>query len=177
LIFNGEIYHGVDGSAGEIGHICVEPDGVPCGCGSNGCLEQYASATAIVRIAREMSAEFPGSPLSGLPELTALDLFTAARKGDMLASEAFRSVARYLGIALAGLVNVLNPEMIVIAGGMAAGWELLTDNVRAELEKRAFREPAERAKLVPAKLGDDAGILGAARLAYLSRKFSTQQFV
>ncbi len=169
LILNGEPYRGVDGTAGEIGHICVEPEGVECGCGSRGCLEQYASATAIVRIARELLTAFPGSELNGKESFDSRELFESSMRSDPLAVEAFQITSRYLGIAMAGLVNVLNPEMIVIGGGMAGAWEIMNDPVNREIRQRAFRTPAERVRLVAAKLGDDAGIFGAARVALLSR--------
>jgi glucokinase len=170
IILNGSTLRGPDWSAGEIGHICVEPLGPPCGCGSNGCVEQYSSATAIVRMAREIMGNYPASELRGKPELSAFDVYEAGKSGDELAGEVFRLMGQYLGIALAGLINVLNPEVIVIGGGVAAGWDLFIGHVRDEIEKRAYCEPAKRAKLVRALLGDDAGILGAARVAFGSGK-------
>jgi glucokinase len=165
LILDGHLYRGVDGSAGEIGHIVVEPDGHPCGCGSTGCVEQYSSATAIVRIAKELIPEYPGTPLSNFDELTPLEVYNAGLAGDALSLEVFRRVGRYLGIALGGLVNVLNPEAIVIGGGASAGWDLFVEPLQAEIKARAFRQPAERVRLMRSDLGDDAGILGAAHLA------------
>jgi glucokinase len=170
IILNGSTLRGPDWSAGEIGHICVEPLGPPCGCGSNGCVEQYSSATAIVRMAREIKGNYPASELHGKPQLSAFDVYEAGKSGDELAGEVFRLMGQYLGIALAGLINVLNPEVIVIGGGVAAGWDLFIGHVRDEIEKRAYCEPAKRAKLVRALLGDDAGILGAARVAFGSGK-------
>lgn len=158
IIIDGKILRGPDWSAGEVGHICVEPLGPPCGCGSHGCVEQFASATAISRISEEL----------GRPGQTAFDIFEAAKRGDEVAGEVFRKMGGYLGIALSGLINVLNPEVIVIGGGVAAGWELFISHVRDEIGRRAYSEPARRARLVPALLGDDAGILGAARTAFLS---------
>jgi glucokinase len=166
IILNGSTLRGPDWSAGEIGHICVEPLGPPCGCGSNGCVEQYSSATAIVRMAREIMGNYPASELHGKSELSAFDVYEAGKSGDELAGEVFRLMGQYLGTALAGLINVLNPEVIVIGGGVAAGWDLFIGHVRDEIEKRAYCEPAKRAKLVRALLGDDAGILGAARVAF-----------
>lgn len=165
IILNGELYRGIDGTAAEIGHICVEPEGRQCGCGSRGCFEQYASATAISQTAAELLEDYPDSPLHGSAQLDAYDIYNSGKDGDPLALEAFRRMGYYLGIGLAGLVNVLNPEIIVIGGGAAAGWELFAERMRAELDKRAFQQPAERVKLLRAALGDDAGILGAARLA------------
>jgi glucokinase len=170
IILNGSTLRGPDWSAGEIGHICVEPLGPPCGCGSNGCVEQYSSATAIVRMAREIRESYPASELHGKSGLSAFDVYEAGKSGDELAAEVFRLMGQYLGIALAGLINVLNPEVIVIGGGVAAGWDLFIGHVRDEIEKRAYCEPAKRAKLVRALLGDDAGILGAARVAFGSGK-------
>lgn len=170
IILNGTTLRGPDWSAGEIGHICVEPLGPACGCGSNGCVEQYSSATAIVRMAREIMGNYPGSELRGKLELSAFDVYEAGKSGDELAGEVFRLMGQYLGIALAGLINVLNPEVIVIGGGVAAGWDLFIGHVRQEIERRAYCEPAKRAKLVRALLGDDAGILGAARVAFGSGK-------
>ncbi len=166
IMIDGSPLRGKDGTAGEIGHICVEPFGVKCGCGSWGCVEQYSSASAIVRMAGELDAEYPASALRGKRDLSSVDIYEAGKTGDELALEVFRRMGFYLGITLAGLVNVLNPELIVIGGGTAAGWDLFIDHTREQIGKRAFRQPAERAKLVRAELGDDAGILGAARLAF-----------
>lgn len=156
LIINGSPFRGKDGTAGELGHVCVEPQGVPCGCGGKGCIEQYASATAIVRMACE----------AGMDAKTSFDVFNEAVAGNPDAIAVFKKMGSYLGIGIASLINVLNPEMVVIGGGVAAAWELFARTVSDEIRERSFREPAERAKIVRAKLGDDAGILGAARSAF-----------
>lgn len=169
IIIDGKILHGVDGTAGEIGHICVEPLGAPCGCGSRGCIEQYSSATAVVRLTRELENQYPKSILQNKTRLTSLDVYDAGKQGDDLALEVFRQMGFYLGIALGGLINVLNPEVIVIGGGAAAGWDLFIGHLEDQIHKRSFREPAERAKLVRAELGDDAGILGVAYQALNTR--------
>ncbi len=166
VIINGAVLRGVDGTAGEIGHICVEPYGAPCGCGSRGCVEQYASASAVVRLTREMEPRYPKSVLQNKVRLTSADVYEAGRNGDELALEVFRQVGFYLGIALADVINLLNPEVIVIGGGAAAGWDLFIHHVEDQIRSRAFLEPGMRAKLVRAVLGDDAGILGAARIAF-----------
>ena len=165
LIIEGQLYRGVDGTAGEIGHVAVEPEGHPCGCGSRGCLEQYSSAIGIRRLLTELSSKFPESPLSGNVDATPLMVYEQGLKGDALSLEVFRVFGTYLGIALGGLVNVLNPEAIVLGGGVSAGWDLFVGHVRSEISKRAFRHPAERVRLMHSELGDDAGILGAAFLA------------
>lgn len=169
VIIDGRVLRGVDGTAGEIGHICVEPFGAPCGCGSRGCVEQYASATAVVRMASEKCSQYPGSVLNGRQRLTSLEIYEAGKNGDELALEVFRLVGFYLGISLVDLINVLNPEVIAIGGGAAAGWDLFIGHVEDQIRTRAFLEPGMRAKLVRAELGDDAGLLGAARLAFESQ--------
>jgi glucokinase len=166
IIINGEPLRGPDGTAGEIGHVCVEPLGVPCGCGSNGCLEQYSSASAVVRMAGEALANHPESTLNKCQELTALEIYNAGIAGDALAKSVFAKMGYYLGILAAGLINVLNPEMVVLGGGLSAGWDLFVEDTREQIAKRAFKEPAIRARLVRASLGDDAGIIGAAHLAF-----------
>lgn len=160
IIINGRPIRGKDGIGGEIGHICVEPEGHPCGCGSHGCVEQYASATALVRIARER----------GLRVETAKELYEAFKAGNGMADAVFRSMGRYLGIMLAGLVNALNPEMLVVCGGVTQGWDAFAAHTRAEIDLRAYQVGARRAELVKGDLGDNAGILGAARSAFLAMK-------
>lgn len=166
IILNGRPLRGPDGTAGELGHICVEPRGYPCPCGSWGCLEQYSSATAVVRTAKELSAGAHTSVLSNRSEFTSEDVYEAALAGDAVAIETFQLMGYYLGLALAGLINVLNPDVIVIGGGLCAAWDMFIESTRDQISKRAFREPAGRVKLVPAELGDDAGILGVASLAF-----------
>jgi glucokinase len=170
IIIDGKLLRGVDGTAGEIGHIAVEPEGHPCGCGSKGCVEQYSSAMAIKRLAVELRNRFPDSSLSAEGDITPLKVYEAGCTGDELSLEVFRVFATYLGIALGGLVNVLNPQAIVIGGGVSAGWELFIDHLRAEISRRAFPHPAERVRLMRSELGDDAGIVGAAFLAAESVK-------
>lgn len=178
IILDGKPHRGADGTAGEIGHICVEPLGPPCGCGSNGCLEQFSSASAIVRMANELRAEYPDSSIADLSgNLNALSIYRQGVEGDPLCIEVFRRAGVYLGIALAGLINVLNPEAIVIGGGAAEGWDLFIDATRTEIKRRAFREPAERAKIVRATLGNDAGIVGAAFLAFQKSRRGCQSKV
>jgi len=166
IIINGKILRGMDGTAGEIGHICVEPLGVPCGCGSRGCLEQYSSATAIVRLAKDLESQYPQSNLKQRLRLTAYDVYQAGTQGDELALEVFRQMGFYLGVALGGLINVLNPETIIIGGGASAGWSLFLPHLQKTICQKAYREPAQRAQVSIAALGEDAGIIGAARLAF-----------
>ncbi len=166
IIIDGKILRGRDGTAGEIGHICVEPFGVPCGCGSRGCVEQYASATAIVRLAKDLEAQFPALNLNKMRHLTAFEVYRAGAAGDELALEVFRQLGFYLGVALSGLINVLNPEMIVIGGGASAGWKLFLPHLQKTVCEKSYREAARRAQISLASLGDNAGIIGAARFAF-----------
>jgi glucokinase len=169
IILDGELWRGADGTAGEIGHTSVQPfGGVKCRCGNIGCLEVYASGTAIVRITREALAEHPESRLQSVPadELTAEKVYRAGVEGDELALAVFCSVGTHLGVAMANLVNVFNLEMIVIGGGVSAAWDLFAPQARAEVLKRAFPVPAEHCQIVRAECGDDAGLLGAAWLAF-----------
>jgi glucokinase len=169
IILDEKLWRGVDGAAAEIGHMCVDPfGGVACGCGSRGCLEVYASATAIVRMAREASSRHPDSLVSVNAELTSEDIYAAGLEGDELALEVFRRMGVYLGIGLANLINIINPEMIVIGGGVVNGWALFEKDMHQQVAERAFPLLAARVKIVRAECGDDAGLLGAARLAFVN---------
>ncbi len=172
IVLDGELWRGTDGTAGEIGHTSIEPfGGVQCKCGSFGCLEVYASATAIVRMTREMLENNLHSLLRSIPSdnLTAHDVYKAAMADDELAHDIFRSVGTHLGVAIANVVNTLNPEMIVIGGGVSAAFDLFADIARSEMMKRAFPVPARRCRIARAECGDDAGLLGAAWLAIQNR--------
>ncbi|MEP6719441.1 MAG: ROK family protein [bacterium] len=167
IILDGKLWRGVDGAAAEIGHMCVDPfGGVACGCGSRGCLEVYASATAIVRMAREASPRHPDSLLSISADLTSEAIYAAGLEADELALEVFRRMGVYLGIGLANLINIINPEMIVIGGGVVNGWALFEKYMHQQVAERVFPLLAARVKIVRAECGDDAGLLGAARLAF-----------
>jgi len=166
IFVNGQIIRGKDGTAGEIGHINVEPDGPPCGCGSRGCVEKYSSASAVVRMAKEFAVENPSSSLNAQEGLTAEMVYEIAKAGDPAAIEVFRKQGHYLGLMLAGLINTLNPEAIVIGGGASGGWDLFVGTLQSEIKARCYKQPAERAKIVRSRLGDDAGILGCARLGF-----------
>jgi glucokinase len=178
IVLNGRVWHGANGMGGEAGHMTVEPDGPLCGCGNNGCLEACASATALVNMAERMIAEGGASGLAdlktGSASLTALDLATAARQGDPDARSIYVRAGRSLGICLAGLVNIFNLPLYVIGGGVAVSWDLISDSLFAELERRSYvyaltapgraaakGMPGGGTKVLPAKLGSEAGLLGA----------------
>ena len=167
IILDGELWHGAHDAAAEVGHMCVDPfGGVACACGSRGCLEVYASATAIVRMAREAKPRYPNSRLQTDDGLTSEQIFCAGVEGDELALETFRRMGVYLGIGLANLINILNPEMIVIGGGVVNGWQLFEKHMKHEVSERAFPLLADLVTIVPGECGDDAGLLGAAKLAF-----------
>jgi len=171
LVLDGKLWTGIDGVAAEYGHTTVEPEGHQCQCGNHGCLEQYASATAISRIVKEKTREGAKSILSGIPieTLEASDVASAANAGDPLALECFRVAGRYLGIAAASAVNLLNLEAIIIGGGVAASFDLIEPVIRKELELRAFSLPAARVRVLKGELGDNAGIMGAAAAGWKLR--------
>lgn len=168
LILDRKLWKGADGSAGEIGHFVVEPEGRECRCGSRGCLEQYASATGIVRTAVDSLARGEYSVLAGLPreEITSLKVSEAARGGDGVALNAFREAGERLGQVLASVANLLNLDGVVITGGPAESLDLIRPWLEKEIKARAFDIPFRRMKIVRGELGEEAGILGSARLAH-----------
>ena len=197
LIFQGRVWQGMTGMAGELGHICINPKGPRCGCGAAGCVEQYASATAVVRMAREAIAG-QGAPrlaeaASEDAEFNARVVHNLAVQGDQGAQEIFRTVGWALGVLLADLVNALNMPVYVIGGGVSNAWASFAPAMFEELKQRSFvygatapedivaassgdasaawKPPASgtspRTLVTRALLGPDAGLYGAARLAML----------
>ena len=165
IIVDGKIVEGAHGAGGEIGHIHVEDNITdPCGCGNCGCLEQVASATGIVRLAKEELAKNPVLP-SALrdTEVTSKAVFDAYKDGDAMASTIVNRFAKYLGTGIATIAAVTDPEVIVIGGGVSKAGECLTDIVGNYFRARAF-SACRHTMIVLAKLGNDAGIYGAARL-------------
>src|SRR5262245_13373851 len=166
IILDGKLWRGAHGSAGEIGHTTVDPHGgLKCKCGNTGCLELFSSATAIVRMAKELRSSFPESKLVA-GEFTAEKIYQAGQNGDELALEVFRRFGIYLGIGLANLINLIDPEVIVIAGGAVNGWSLFAAQMHRQVQERVFGTSVERVKISAAECGDNAGLLGAARLAF-----------
>lgn len=167
VILDGELWRGAHGSAGEIGHTTVDPfSDLKCKCGNIGCLELFASATAIVRMTREGLPRFPQSVLNR-EDLTAERVYDAGRDGDELALSVFKRFGTYLGVGLANLINIIDPEIIVIAGGAVNGWDLFACDMQREVSERAVRVTAQQVKIAAAQCGDNAGLLGAARLAFV----------
>jgi glucokinase len=198
IVLNGKIWHGMNGMSGEFGHITLEPEGHICGCGNRGCAEQYASASAIVRMAREAIASGEASTFAAAassdPEFGAKSIYNLAIQGDEHARRIFRTFGRYLGILLADLVNVLNLDMYVIGGGVSSAWDAYAPNMFEELRERSLVYAAtaavnplmgdaskhegasaqtesrtERKTIITrALLGSDAGLYGAAHAAVLT---------
>jgi glucokinase len=160
LILDGKLWTGIDGVAGEFGHLTVEPNGRRCGCGNQGCLEQYASASAIASLAASLEVA------AGHGRLDAAQVAALAREGDAKACAIFQQAGAYLGIAAAGVVNLLNLEAIILGGGVAESFDLLAPVLRREISERAFALPGGRVQLLKGELGDDAGVLGAAASAF-----------
>ncbi|WP_374286065.1 ROK family glucokinase [Lactococcus sp.] len=171
IISAGNLIHGVAGAAGEIGHICVEPhDGFACTCGNFGCLETLTSATGIVRLANKFAEEYEGvsnikAAIDNGDMVTSKDIFVAAEAGDSFALTVVDKFAYYLGFACANLGSTLNPDSIVIGGGVSAAGEFLREKVEAYFKKYAFSTVRNTTKIKLAVLGNDAGIIGAASLA------------
>jgi glucokinase len=173
LVIGGQLIRGAHGIAAEFGHVRVVPDGHPCGCGRRGCLEQYASGTALVRYARDRAVADPGSAVrlldlaGGSIEAVNGPLVTrAAREGDPASLAAFDEVGRWLGSGLADLVNSLDVEIVVLGGGVAEAGELLVGPARVEyLRQLPARASLPVAQVVAAQLGNTAGVVGAADLA------------
>lgn len=170
IIINGKLYSGPCGSAGEIGHMTIDVNGPKCSCGNIGCLEMLASGTAVAREAIKRISQGEKSSLTQIvgcrtEDITAEKVSLAAQGGDLLASEVIFKAATYLGIGMVNLVNIFNPEMIIIGGGMSKMGELLLNPARQVVKERAFQLPAQAVRIVLAQLGDNAGVLGAAIFA------------
>lgn len=169
VIVDGKVVQGINGAAGEIGHITAIPSGgAPCNCGKTGCLETVASATGIVRLARiELAKGRKGKLSEKLAEngsITAKDVFDAARNHDEVAQSVLDEISFHLGFVLANIANTLNPEKIVLGGGVSKAGDILLDPVISHFEKFAFSAVRDSTKLALATLGNDAGVLGAAWL-------------
>ncbi|MFC6254769.1 ROK family glucokinase [Secundilactobacillus hailunensis] len=170
VIAGGQLLHGVNGGAGEIGHITVQPNGYLCTCGKRGCLEQYSSATGIVHVAKDMAAEFTGkSRLKELfdnhEEVTSKMVVYLADNGDILANRIVDKVSSYLGLALANCANILNPANIIIGGGVSAAGNTLLQPTTRYFQENTFPAVRDSTRIKLAQLGNDAGAIGAASLA------------
>lgn len=168
LVLDGRLHHGAADCAGEIGHMTIDMDGRRCPCGNYGCLEAYASGPAIAMRAREevrAGVETSLVALAGgsIDAITAQTVFAGAREGDELARDVVRDTAHYLGAGVANLLNVFNPDLVVIAGGVTQAGDLLFEPLRREVTRRAFRPAVESCRIVPGTLHGLAGVYGAAK--------------
>ncbi len=167
LIINGALYHGSSDMAGEIGHTTIDLNGRHCKCGNYGCLEAYASAPAIATRAREVlvreegDSAIPAMVEGNFENITARIVYDAAKLGDPIASEIVKDTARYLGAGVANLLNIFNPDIVVLAGGVAEAGDALFVPLRAEVRRRAFSPAVNAMKIVPGELPGTAGVVGA----------------
>lgn len=165
IILNGTVLAGSNGAAGEIGHIFVnEEETNKCGCGKKGCLEQYASATGIVRLAKNLLAKSEeASTMSSYPELSAKAVFDCAKAGDKLALETVENACYYLGVAFAHIAQVIDPEVFVIGGGVSKAGDIITETTKKYYNEHVM-DALKNKEFKLAILGNDAGIYGAAKL-------------
>jgi glucokinase len=168
IVIHGQLLRGAQGAAGELGHVTVQATGPRCACGNRGCLEAFASGTAIGRRAREMANERPDSALGKLAaerEVLGKDVTDLAREGDEAALSVLEEAGRWLGIGLAGFVNILNPDVVVVGGGAMEAGELILKATRREIQLRSRSPSRELVEVKEATLGPEAGVIGAAALA------------
>ncbi len=168
IVLEGNLLRGTNDCAGELGHMTIVPDGDLCSCGNRGCVEAYASATALVRRTKEKLDAGDDSILQKwLAEggtLTARLIDDARRAGDEFAKKALNEVGYYLGLGIANVVTALNPDVVVVGGGMVKAGDAILEPARREVKRRVFPELSESLTIVPAQLGNDAGVIGAAGL-------------
>ncbi len=166
IVGEGNLLHGAHGSGAEIGHICLNRDEtVQCNCGNYGCVEQYCSATGIVRLARNyLTGRDTGSPLAAVENLTCKDIFDAAKAGDPAANAILDQVYTYMGQFLANICSTVNPEVVVLGGGVSKAGDVLLKGIAPYFQKHVFHA-ASGARFTLASLGNDAGAYGAFKLA------------
>ncbi|HEV8358732.1 MAG TPA: ROK family protein [Gemmatimonadales bacterium] len=168
IVVDGKLVHGASDAAGEVGHMTIDANGRRCGCGNDGCLEAYASGPAIARRAVEAieagaASLIPALAGNDLAKITAQTVFEAVARGDALAEEVVHDTARYLGVGVANMLNIMNPEVVVICGGVTKAGERLFAPLRREVARRAFKPAVEACRIVPGLLEGTAGVVGAAR--------------
>ena len=169
IVANGEIYHGANDSAGEVGHQILLPDGPLCGCGQYGCLEALCSGPSIARRAQEAVADQPHTRILVLADgqidrVRSEHVLQAAREGDAVAVALVEETAYYMGWGIANLVNILNPQIVLLGTIAVAAGDLLLDPIRRTVTKMAMQRPVETVKIMPAELGDSIGDLAAISL-------------
>ena len=167
LVINGKLVRGASNAAGELGHIKLNIEGGPlCGCGDRGCLEAYASGPSIVAMAEDYIKGGKSTRYRELanPEITPYIVSVAAQEGDPVANQIFKIIGEYIGMGLTSVVNLLNPEKIIIGGGVAAAGDILFNPIKETIAKRAMTIQKEAVEIVPAQLGNNAGVIGASLL-------------
>jgi glucokinase len=162
IIINNKLWRGVNNVAAEIGHMVIQMDGPKCSCGNYGCIEAYASATSMVRRFKESLKSGVPSSLKGAGDVTAKMINDAAFQGDRASLDVIKETGHYLGVALVNIMHVLNPEVIVLTGGMIGSGDLLMNPIKQVIKEKAFEASAKETKIVFSQLGNDAGIIGAA---------------
>ncbi len=167
LVINGRLHLGIDGSGGELGHQIIDMNGLPCGCGSRGCLEAYASGPAITAMGLKAVTQGLTTRIAELADydlnrVTPEIIHRAALEGDLIAQDIFRQAGFYIGIAVASVIASVGPRRVVIGGGVARAGELLLGPLRRTVEERVFMVPKEKIEILPAELGIRAGMIGAA---------------
>jgi glucokinase len=165
IIIDGKLYTGAGGTAGEVGHVVIDPDGPICSCGRRGHLEALASGTSMARIAAERIAAGEASSLSKLERITAKAIGDAADAGDPLARSVLANAGRLLGLSLGGLLNILDPEVLVLGGGVILIGPALLDHVHPAIKDAAFESTYSHVRIVTVELGQDAGLIGALEFA------------
>lgn len=171
IILNGEVYSGFNGVGSELGHIVVGENFYNCNCGRNGCLETFASSTAIIKYTKKMIDEINESTIiiekaeGNLNNITAKIIFDSAKEGDKIANLAVNRLIKYLGIGILNIVNFIDPEIIVLGGGVAGAGQYLLDKIIKEVMANKYYEELPIGKIVLAELGNKAGIIGAAMVA------------
>ena len=170
IILNGKIWKGFHGIGGELGHMILDLDGVPCSCGNHGCVEQYCSATALIRMARELVARHPESAILGLADgdlskISAKTVFDALHKGDVFAGELFSRYVKALSQTISSIVNFLDPEIIILGGGVSRAGSVLLEAIRNEYPKYVLFNDQPLPRVEIASLSSDAGMIGAAMLS------------
>ncbi|PIU83691.1 MAG: hypothetical protein COS68_02700 [Elusimicrobia bacterium CG06_land_8_20_14_3_00_38_11] len=158
IIINGKLYRGSTGSAGEIGHITINPDGPKCSCGNNGCLEAYIGTKGIIKIANDFG-------LKSKSGITPAIIADKARKGNRQAIRVYEKFSEYLAVGVGSLINIFNPDMLTFSGGVSNNWDLIEKRFFDELKKRAFKTPLEHVKIIKSKNPGNLGAIGAALLS------------
>jgi glucokinase-like ROK family protein len=164
LLLEGQIYRGVTGSAGEIGHLTIEENGPLCACGNHGCLEAIAGGRAIAQQAREIAQKDQRTELANIKpieSITARDVASAARLGDLAAQQILNRAGTYVGIAIAGVVNMFNPGMVIIGGGVAQSGDILLEPIRLAVQRRSLPAATRAVRITTAMLGRRSSSMGA----------------